>query len=66
MIALKGTPTAFVTLSSADCYWPDMEKYLNRLVCNCILYLYVVSKKSQLYRHLMKHLTKHMTEEENF
>lgn len=30
MIALKGTPTAFVTLSSADCFWPDMEKYLNR------------------------------------
>lgn len=28
MIALKGKPTAFVTLSSADSYWPDLEKYL--------------------------------------
>jgi hypothetical protein len=30
MIALKGNPTAFATFSSADCFWDDLEEYLNR------------------------------------
>ena len=28
MIAALGVPTAWVTFSSADTFWPDMEKYL--------------------------------------
>jgi len=30
MIALKGSPTAFVTLSAADNFWHDLELYLMR------------------------------------
>lgn len=32
MIALKGTPTAFLTFSSADLYWKDMQAYLKTYV----------------------------------
>lgn len=28
MISQKGTPTAFLTFSSADLYWKDMQAYL--------------------------------------
>ena len=36
MIALKGTPTAFLTFSSADLYWKDMQAYLKTYVYSCV------------------------------
>ena len=47
MIALKGTPTAFLTFSSADLYWRDMQEYLKTyvLVVECyvgIAYMYII------------------------
>ena len=32
MIAMKGTPTAFLTFSSADLYWKDMQEHLRSYV----------------------------------
>lgn len=32
MISQKGTPTAFLTFSSADLYWKDMQAYLKSYV----------------------------------